>query len=104
LSLQRKFTEADTTQTKAADIGSRTPADFAAVTDTHFVFPPTLTSYNGFLRHASSGLIITERHTEQFQQTAAFFIISGSGDDGDLHATHFVNLIEFDLRENQLFP
>src|SRR5690606_31535262 len=48
-------------------------------------------------------LILPEGHTQQLEQTAAFFVVVRRRDNGDFHTADLVDFIELDLGENQLF-
>src|SRR5260221_1793421 len=68
-----------------------------------FVSRATIDFLAIYLSRLRSVFTITERHPHQLEQTAAFFVGFGGGDNGDLHAAHLVDFVVLDLREDQLF-
>src|SRR5690606_9269489 len=46
---------------------------------------------------------VAERETEGFKQRLGFVVGLGGGGHGNVHAAHRVNLVEIDLREDDLF-
>merc|ERR1711968_430337 len=48
------------------------------------------------------GLVAAERHSHLAEEGPALFIRTGSGHDGDVHAPDGVDLVEGDLREDDL--
>src|SRR5262245_14814670 len=47
-------------------------------------------------------LALPERHVHELQQFPALFIVVRGGDDGDVHAAHLADLLDVDLREDDL--
>src|SRR4051812_47066718 len=46
------------------------------------------------------GFDTAERHAEQLEQLATFFVVGGGGHDGDIEAHRFLHVLDGDLREN----
>src|SRR5215204_6985375 len=51
---------------------------------------------------SAPALALPERHAEQLQQAAPFFVGIGRGHNYDLHAAYLVDSVVINLRENQL--
>src|SRR5262245_32451582 len=47
--------------------------------------------------------LVPERHSEMFQERAPLLIIRSGGVEGDVHPLRLVELLEVDLREDDLF-
>ena len=47
-------------------------------------------------------LFVLEGKTEEFEQSVAFFVGVGRGNEGDVHAHEFVDVIDVNLREDDL--
>src|SRR3569623_713628 len=56
-----------------------------------------------FLSLSSSARSVAEREAEGFQQRLGFFVGLGGGGNGDIYATHRVDRVEVDFREDDLF-
>src|SRR5689334_13880406 len=48
-------------------------------------------------------LTLPERHVHELQQLPALFIVVRGRDDGHVHAAHLADLLDVDLREDDLF-
>ncbi len=109
--LECHLTEMDTAQTESTNVRARATTNFArvrinelaAIANADLELAPGFTGDHRFFCHRRLPLILLERHSEQGQQTAAFFITLSSRDNRDFHATHFVDFVVLNLREHQLF-
>src|SRR5688572_5112048 len=99
LALQGEQTEAETTQPEVAVHRARTAANLAAVHDASRELGGTV----GFgpLRSACH-LAAPERHAEIGEELFGFLVGVGGCDESDVHALDLLDLVEVDLREDDL--